>query len=68
MRKFVAAMVLWAVALAASSGCIMVISAKEPIEVKGKGRIVEIDDELYIVDVEKETVRKVEPGDLGARD
>ena len=64
MRKLAVAMLLWAAALAANSGCVMVISAKEPIRVEGDGRIVEIDDKLYVVDVEKQTVRKLESKDL----
>jgi hypothetical protein len=64
MRKLAMAVLLWAVAVMAGSGCIMVIGVEEPIEVDGQGRIVEIDDQLYVVDVEKQTVRKFESSDL----
>lgn len=58
MRKALVGLFVAALSLAAT-GCLMVIGVERPV-LDGKKRIIEVDDELYIVDVEQSTVRKMD--------
>ena len=60
MRKFTGLGVLAGLALS-MTGCIMVIGVKTPVtDLPDNKKIVEIDDELYLLDLKKNRVRKLD--------
>ncbi len=59
MRKFL--VVVCAAVLSISvAGCINIVSVRDPGRLDGKRRIIEVEKQLYVVDVEARTVTPVE--------
>ena len=64
MRRFAGLGVLAGLALS-MTGCIMVIGVKTPVtDLPDNKKIVEIDDELYLLDLKKNRVRKIDKQNL----
>ena len=60
MRKFAGLGFLVGLALS-TAGCIMVLGGYVPLaDVSGNKRIVEIDDQLYLLDLETHRIRKLD--------
>jgi len=60
MRKFAVLGVLVGLALSAT-GCIMVLGGLGPVtDLPGNKKIVEIDDELYLLDLKTNRIRKLD--------
>jgi hypothetical protein len=63
MRRLTTCMLAAALGLGAT-GCLMIIGVREPIELSDDRRVVEIDGQLYVIDTEKETIRKIDRATL----
>jgi len=60
MRRFMGLGILAGLALS-TTGCIMVFGVDAPVtDVSGSKKIVEIDDELYLLDLKTNRVRKLD--------
>jgi hypothetical protein len=58
MQRVVACVLATVLALG-SGGCLTVIAVDKPLELDGKRRIIEVEGELYMVDVKDNSVRKL---------
>lgn len=62
MRRFVAVLSL-AFLMATTSGCVIIAKDQDCGHGHGKRRVIEVDGEWYVVDVNESSVRKLEDGE-----